>query len=367
MLGCEPVMKEHSFPCCFRMAHACKPDVISRRTLSSAYHCDHQATWPWMIAFTGIIMNDRRTALSLRSVCLIASDEMEDYGVPKSYSQSERLLCVQCWQHAGADQSKEDKQGNTKKRQKEDRAWMRQQRTLWKEEVFLFDAITVKMPATSSWTGWRAKWNAGASPCTDDILDKERLFGIITEPAWEVFSISQDAFPWWCSHEHGSAVFLPSSNHSCSFCLVHVVIACIWMAGEAICAGCFAFHEPAFLLSLQAWMIMWYGRNSTWGHAMIETRLSRLQWDHPEIPVSCDSDWLSDEQQGHRMNAVSVLSDDMHAILVSVNTTRPKNTQSEQHAAFLRSCAWVSRMNPFRRGWRWCYGSREGFPFWGWT
>lgn len=29
----------------------------------------------------------------------------------------------------------------------------------------------------------------------DDILGKERLFGIITEPAWEVFSISQDAFP----------------------------------------------------------------------------------------------------------------------------------------------------------------------------
>lgn len=28
---------------------------------------------------------------------------------------------------------------------------------------------------------------------TDDILGKERLFGIITEPAWEVFSISQDA------------------------------------------------------------------------------------------------------------------------------------------------------------------------------
>lgn len=36
--------------------------------------------------------------------------------------------------NAGAYQSKEDKQGNTKKRQKEDRAWMRQQRTLWKEE-----------------------------------------------------------------------------------------------------------------------------------------------------------------------------------------------------------------------------------------
>jgi len=52
--------------------------------------------------------------------------------------------------NAGADQSKEDNQGNTKKRQKEDRAWMRQQRTLWKEEVFLFDVITVKMPATSS-------------------------------------------------------------------------------------------------------------------------------------------------------------------------------------------------------------------------
>lgn len=34
-----------------------------------------------------------------------------------------------------------------RKRQKEDRAWMRQQRTLW-EEVFLFDVITVKMPAT---------------------------------------------------------------------------------------------------------------------------------------------------------------------------------------------------------------------------
>lgn len=36
--------------------------------------------------------------------------------------------------NAGAYQSKEDKQGNIKKRQKEDRAWMRQQRTLWKEE-----------------------------------------------------------------------------------------------------------------------------------------------------------------------------------------------------------------------------------------
>lgn len=36
---------------------------------------------------------------------------------------------------------------------------------------------------------------AGASPCTDDVLGKERVFGIITEPAWEVFSISQDAFP----------------------------------------------------------------------------------------------------------------------------------------------------------------------------
>lgn len=45
--------------------------------------------------------------------------------------------------------AKEDKQGNTKKMQLEDRAWMRQQRTLWKEEVFLFDVITVKMPATS--------------------------------------------------------------------------------------------------------------------------------------------------------------------------------------------------------------------------
>ena len=30
-----------------------------------------------------------------------------------------------------------------------------------------------------------AKWNAGASPCTDDILSKERVFGGITEPAWE--------------------------------------------------------------------------------------------------------------------------------------------------------------------------------------
>lgn len=28
-IGCEPVMKEPSFTCCFRMVHACKPDVIS--------------------------------------------------------------------------------------------------------------------------------------------------------------------------------------------------------------------------------------------------------------------------------------------------------------------------------------------------
>lgn len=49
---------------------------------------------------------------------LIASDEVEDcWYLEVSYSQPESLLCVQCWCHAGADQSKEDKQGNTKKRQ----------------------------------------------------------------------------------------------------------------------------------------------------------------------------------------------------------------------------------------------------------
>lgn len=71
-------------------------------------------------------------------------------------------------------------------------------------------------------------WNAGASPCTDDILGKERLFGIITETCIDVVQYltgcpSHDDVPLNTVRRFFSLLL---SVHA-PFCLVHVVIACI--------------------------------------------------------------------------------------------------------------------------------------------
>lgn len=76
MLGCEPVMKEPSFPCRGRCGTCMQCDF--KVTAVKRISLRPSGTWPWMIAFTGIIMNDRRSAWSSRSVWLIVSDEMED-------------------------------------------------------------------------------------------------------------------------------------------------------------------------------------------------------------------------------------------------------------------------------------------------
>lgn len=73
-------------------------------------NCIHGDYHEWQAI--GIIIEER--------VVYSFSDEMEDYGVPKSGIRSLRgYYAFNADNKPGADQSKEDKQGNTKKRQVE--------------------------------------------------------------------------------------------------------------------------------------------------------------------------------------------------------------------------------------------------------
>lgn len=187
-----------------------------------------QWTWSWIIAFTGIIMNGRQSALSSRSVWFIVSDEMEDYGVPKSGIRRLRgYYAFNADNKPGADQSKEDKQGNTKKRQVElESCGNSERRVGGGSPVWCHYSRCQQHHQGAGWRANRTMPSGMPGRVPVPMASSARsVFGGITEPAWKAFSISHNAFPWWCSPEHGSAFSLLLSIHAP---FAHAVIVCIW-------------------------------------------------------------------------------------------------------------------------------------------
>lgn len=124
---------------------------------------------------------------------------------------------------------------------------MRQQRTLWKEEDCCLMSLQSRCQQHHHEQDGEpidhAKWNAGARVPVPMTSSVRSVCSALLRNLHGRRSVSHrmpshdDA-----SHEHGSAFFLPSPVRSCSFCLVHVVIACIWDGRGTICAGCFAYQ-----------------------------------------------------------------------------------------------------------------------------
>lgn len=83
------------------------------------------------------------------------------------------------------------------------------------------------------------------------------VFGGITEPAWKAFSISH-MMP---SHDD---VHLNTDRRSPFFYPFMLLLLMLSLCAyeddrETICAGCFAFHEPAFVIiagMMRAWFHM---------------------------------------------------------------------------------------------------------------
>lgn len=223
-------------------------------------------------------MNGRQSALSSRSVWFIVSDEMEDYGVPKSGIRSLRgYYAFNADNKPGADQSKEDKQGNTKKRQVELESCGNSERRVGGGSPVWCHYSRCQQHHQGA--GWRAKWNAGASPCTDGIIGKEcvrRHYGTRMEGVqYLTWCLPMMMFTWT------RIGVLPSSIHSCSFCscchCVHMK-----MTGKPY-APVVLPSMSQHLSSLQAW----------WGHGFIWFRRPRN-----EIQTDYVDDRLSVEQGG---------------------------------------------------------------------
>lgn len=173
-------------------------------------------------------MNGRQSALSSRSVWFIVSDEMEDYGVPKSGIRRLRgYYAFNADNKPGADQSKEDKQGNTKKRQVElESCGNSERRVGGGSPVWCHYSRCQQHHQGAGWRANRTMPSGMPGRVPVPMASSARsVFGGITEPAWKAFSISHDAFPWWCSPEHGSAFSLLLSIHAP---FAHAVIVCIW-------------------------------------------------------------------------------------------------------------------------------------------
>lgn len=156
------------------------------------------------------------------------SDEMEDYGVPKSGIRSLRgYYAFNADNKPGADQSKEDKQGNTKKRQVElESCGNSERRVGGGSPVWCHYSRCQQHHQGAGWRANRTMPSGMPGRVPVPMASSARsVFGGITEPAWKAFSISHDAFPWWCSPEHGSAFSLLLSIHAP---FAHAVIVCIW-------------------------------------------------------------------------------------------------------------------------------------------
>lgn len=272
-------MKEPSFPCCFRfgtcMITWCdfKATAVKRISLHHPVNmimnnCIHGDYHEWQAI--GIIIEER--------VVYSFSDEMEDYGVPKSGIRSLRgYYAFNADNKPGADQSKEDKQGNTKKRQVELESCGNSERRVGGGSPVWCHYSRCQQHHQGA--GWRAKWNAGASPCTDGIIGKEcvrRHYGTRMEGVqYLTWCLPMMMFTWT------RIGVLPSSIHSCSFCscchCVHMK-----MTGKPY-APVVLPSMSQHLSSLQAW----------WGHGFIWFRRPRN-----EIQTDYVDDRLSVEQGG---------------------------------------------------------------------
>lgn len=242
-----------------------------------------QWTWSWIIAFTGIIMNGRQSALSSRSVWFIVSDEMEDYGVPKSGIRRLRgYYAFNADNKPGADQSKEDKQGNTKKRQVElESCGNSERRVGGGSPVWCHYSRCQQHHQGAGWRANRTMPSGMPGRVPVPMASSARsVFGGITEPAWKAFSISHDAFPWWCSPEHGSAFSLLLSIHAP---FAHAVIVCIWR---------WPGNHMRRLFCLP-WASICHHCRHHWGHGFIWFRRPRN-----EIQTDYVDDRLSVEQGG---------------------------------------------------------------------